>query len=52
MDTVQQYLLDSYRAAQRGEAPPPLPGSRDRDVLRGIRRRIRAWAAVYRPPLP
>ncbi|MGW2922883.1 hypothetical protein ACWDBF_34130 [Streptomyces angustmyceticus] len=26
MNAAQQYLLDSYRAAQRGEAAPPAPG--------------------------
>ncbi|MCX5411774.1 hypothetical protein [Streptomyces sp. NBC_00059] len=51
MDIVQQQMLDSYRAAQHGEVPPPLPGRHDRDVLRGIRRRIRAWASAHRPPL-
>ncbi|MFF5723049.1 hypothetical protein [[Kitasatospora] papulosa] len=51
MDIVQQYMLDSYRAARHGEAPPPSPGSRDREVLRGIRGRIRARAAAHRPPL-
>ncbi|MEV0021614.1 hypothetical protein AB0H45_05190 [Streptomyces atroolivaceus] len=52
MDIVQQYMLDSCRAAQHGEAPPPPPGAHDRDVLRTLRRRIRAWTAVHRPPLP
>ncbi|MFJ9061937.1 hypothetical protein [Streptomyces sp. NPDC102409] len=51
MDTVQQHMLDSYRAAQHSEVPPPLPGTHDREVLRGIRRRVRAWTAAHRPPL-
>ncbi|MFF3832080.1 hypothetical protein ACFYXX_15085 [Streptomyces sp. NPDC002458] len=50
MDIVQQHMLDSYRAARHGEAPPALPGTHDRAVLRGLRRRIRAWAAAHRPP--
>lgn len=50
MDIVQQHMLDSFRAAQHGEVPPPLPGSHDQEVLRTIRRRIRAWAAAHRPP--
>ncbi|MFC9942890.1 hypothetical protein [Streptomyces pratensis] len=50
MDTVQQHMLDSYRATQHGEVPPPLPGPHDWDVLRGIRRRIQAWTAAHRPP--
>ncbi|MGW0790370.1 hypothetical protein ACWD04_19480 [Streptomyces sp. NPDC002911] len=50
MDIVQQHMLDSRRAAQHGEFPPPLPGSHDREVLRTIRRCIRAWAAAHRPP--
>ncbi|MDQ0795693.1 hypothetical protein [Streptomyces sp. B1I3] len=41
MDIVQQHMLDSYRAAQHGEVPPPPPGRHDRDVLRELRRRFR-----------
>ncbi|HWU05085.1 MAG TPA: hypothetical protein VN520_01530 [Streptomyces sp.] len=52
MDIVQQHMLDSCRAAQHGEAQPPLPGTHDRDVLRIIRRRIRAWTSARLPPLP
>ncbi|MEU5164708.1 MULTISPECIES: hypothetical protein [Streptomyces] len=52
MDIVQQHMLDSCRAAQHGEGAPPLPGSHDREILRMIRRRIRAWTAAHRPPLP
>ncbi|MFF9688887.1 hypothetical protein [Streptomyces sp. NPDC014623] len=51
MDIIQQHMLDSCRAAQHGEVPPPLPGTRDRDVLRAVRRRIRAWTSVHLPPL-
>ncbi|WP_326698207.1 hypothetical protein OG909_13155 [Streptomyces sp. NBC_01754] len=41
MDVVQQQILDSYRAAQHGEAPPPLPGRHDRAVLRELRGHLR-----------
>lgn len=51
MDIVQQQMLDSYRAARQGVAPPPLPGTHDREVLRSIRERIRVWTAAHRPPL-
>ncbi|MFE7399371.1 hypothetical protein [Streptomyces sp. NPDC057557] len=37
MDAIQQHMIDSYRAAQRGEAPPPPPGRHDGAVLRAIR---------------
>uniref|UniRef100_A0AAU3GUZ8 Uncharacterized protein n=1 Tax=Streptomyces sp. NBC_01401 TaxID=2903854 RepID=A0AAU3GUZ8_9ACTN len=50
MDIVQQHMLDSYRAAQHGEAPPPPPGRDDRAVLRAVRRHILAWVAGHRPP--
>ncbi|MEU2491830.1 hypothetical protein [Streptomyces sp. NPDC007883] len=29
MDTIQQHMLDSARAARHGGAPPPLPGRCD-----------------------
>ncbi|WP_329209785.1 hypothetical protein OG257_21470 [Streptomyces sp. NBC_00683] len=45
MDIVQQHMLDSYRSAQHGEPPPPLPGRHDREVLRELRRRFHAWTA-------
>ncbi|MFJ9210909.1 hypothetical protein [Streptomyces sp. NPDC102264] len=43
MDALQQHLLDSYRAARRGEQAPPPPGRYDRETLRTIReyRRLR-----------
>ncbi|MFD4032857.1 hypothetical protein ACFWVP_20700 [Streptomyces sp. NPDC058637] len=51
MDIVQQQMLDSYRAAQHGEPPPPLPGRHDREVLRDLRRHLlgRPAAAPRRP---
>ncbi|MFJ8617370.1 hypothetical protein ACIRD4_16070 [Streptomyces clavifer] len=50
MDIVQQQMLDSWRAAQHGEPPPPLPGRHDREVLREVRRRLAARAAAQRRP--
>ncbi|MEU3714088.1 hypothetical protein [Streptomyces catenulae] len=34
MNASQQHLLDAYRAAQRGEAPPVQPGA---DTVRAVR---------------
>ncbi|MEV7286810.1 hypothetical protein AB0O01_19945 [Streptomyces sp. NPDC093252] len=47
MSSTQQYLLDTYRAAQHGEPVPPAPGTHDARVVREIRtyRRFRAVLA-------
>ncbi|GGX50882.1 hypothetical protein ACF063_40755 [Streptomyces chartreusis] len=47
MSITQHYLLDTYRARQQGEAPPPAPGTHDWQVMREIRdhRRFRAVVA-------
>ncbi|MFD8736382.1 hypothetical protein ACFV06_15925 [Streptomyces sp. NPDC059618] len=47
MSITQQYLLDSYRASQHGEAAPPAPGSHDWETARELRdhRRFRAVLA-------
>ncbi|CAM5713116.1 hypothetical protein SBADM41S_01780 [Streptomyces badius] len=37
MDAIQQHMLDTYRAAAVGPAPPP-PGRHDRSVLRDLYR--------------
>ncbi|MFF5448841.1 hypothetical protein [Streptomyces sp. NPDC012888] len=37
MTAIEQYLVDSYRAAQRGDAMPPPPGRDDLAVLRAAR---------------
>lgn len=37
MDAIQQHMIDSYRAAQHGELPPPLPGRHDLTALRSLR---------------
>ncbi|WP_198944152.1 hypothetical protein [Streptomyces sp. CB03234] len=41
MDAMQQHMLDAYRAAQRGEAPPPPPGRDDLAALRVARDHLR-----------
>ncbi|MFK0159197.1 hypothetical protein ACIQVK_44890 [Streptomyces sp. NPDC090493] len=51
MSIVQQYLLDTYRARQHGEAAPPAPGAHVVRVVRVVReareyRRFRAVVAV------
>lgn len=34
---MQQHMIDAYRAAQRGESAPPLPGAGDVRTLRAAR---------------
>lgn len=51
MDAVQQQMFDSYRAAVRGERPPPSPGGHDWDVLREARDRRRFAAVVAGRPV-
>ncbi|MES9591333.1 hypothetical protein ABWK57_21075, partial [Streptomyces sp. NPDC094045] len=50
MDAFQQHMIDSYRSAQRGELPPPLPGRHDWDVVREVRDRRRFDAVIAGPP--
>jgi hypothetical protein len=47
MSITQQYLLDTYRARQRGESAPPAPGAHDWQVVRelGDHRQFRAVLA-------
>ncbi|WLW53174.1 hypothetical protein [Streptomyces sp. YU58] len=47
MSITQQYLLDTYRARQRGELDPPAPGAHDWQVVRELRdhRQLRAVVA-------
>ncbi|MFG2439192.1 hypothetical protein [Streptomyces sp. NPDC048508] len=47
MSITQQYLLDTYRAAQHGEPAPPAPGAHDAETVREVReyRRFRAVVA-------
>ncbi|MEU9210084.1 hypothetical protein AB0D27_19545 [Streptomyces sp. NPDC048415] len=37
MSITQQYLLDTYRAQQHGEAAPPAPGTHDWRLAREMR---------------
>ncbi|MFI9586507.1 hypothetical protein ACIHCQ_32825 [Streptomyces sp. NPDC052236] len=36
MNAMHQYLLDSYRASQRGDRRPPQPGRHDWQVVREL----------------
>ncbi|MFI8995901.1 hypothetical protein [Streptomyces sp. NPDC053542] len=49
MNAMQQHMIDVYRAAQRGEAGPPLPGTGDVQALRAVRD-WRRFQAVVAPP--
>ncbi|MEU3398962.1 hypothetical protein [Streptomyces filamentosus] len=52
MDALQQHLLDSHRAARRGESAPPAPGTHDAAVLRDLYDRYRAARALTGPAAP
>ncbi|MGY3337067.1 hypothetical protein ACVW0K_003166 [Streptomyces filamentosus] len=52
MDALQQHLLDSHRAARRGEPAPPAPGPHDAAVLRDLYDRYRAARALPGPAAP
>ncbi|GAA1375240.1 hypothetical protein [Streptomyces beijiangensis] len=52
MNAIQQHMLDAYRASQRGEQAPPLPGRHDWQVVREFgdhRDLTAALAAGHRP---
>ncbi|WP_346099901.1 hypothetical protein [Streptomyces olivaceiscleroticus] len=49
MNAMQQHMIDAYRAAQRGEAAPPLPGTGDVRALRAVRDLRRFQAVVTAP---
>ncbi|MFK0293101.1 hypothetical protein ACIQU6_21845 [Streptomyces sp. NPDC090442] len=49
MDAMQQHLLDSYRAAQRGEVAPPAPDAAAVRTAREIRLWRRFQAVVTEP---
>ncbi|MFE1173450.1 hypothetical protein [Streptomyces sp. NPDC058773] len=49
MNAGQQHLLDLYRAARRGEAAPPAPGTHTVATAREIRRWFRFRAVVRAP---
>lgn len=50
MSVTQQYLLDTYRAAQHGEAVPPAPGAHDWQAVREVRDYGRFDAVVRERP--
>nr|WP_223245555.1 hypothetical protein [Streptomyces sp. CBMA156] len=47
---MHQHLFDSYRAAQRDEPAPPLPGTHDVAVLRAARDHRRFEAVLAGRP--
>ncbi|MEU8787160.1 hypothetical protein [Streptomyces sp. NPDC048637] len=49
MNAGQQHLLDTYRAAQRGEAAPPAPGTHTARTTREIQQWYRFRAIVTAP---
>ncbi|MCK7627971.1 hypothetical protein MUU72_33620, partial [Streptomyces sp. RS10V-4] len=49
MDITQQHLLDTYRAARRGEAAPPAPADATVRAVREIRQWRRFRAVVTGP---
>ncbi|MEU4796463.1 hypothetical protein [Streptomyces sp. NPDC023327] len=51
MSVTQQYLLDTYRAAQHGERTPPAPGLRDWQAVREVRDYGRFRAVVEERPV-
>lgn len=50
MSITQQYLLDTYRAAQHGEPAPPAPGTHDVETVRELRDQRRFCAVVAGHP--
>ncbi|MEU2564133.1 hypothetical protein ABZ626_33115 [Streptomyces longispororuber] len=50
MSATQQFLLDSYRAAQHGQAAPPAPGVHDWQVVREVRDYGRFQAVIRERP--
>ncbi|QHC26152.1 hypothetical protein [Streptomyces sp. GS7] len=49
MNATQQHLLDTYRAAQQGQAAPPAPGAATVRVVREIQQWRRFQAIVTDP---
>ncbi|WP_406137561.1 hypothetical protein [Streptomyces sp. NBC_01089] len=41
MNANQQHMFDAYRAVQRGEAAPPLPGRHDWEAIGELRDHLR-----------
>ncbi|MGA4840403.1 hypothetical protein [Streptomyces sp. G45] len=50
MSVTQQYLLDTYRAAQHGDPTPPAPGADDWQAVREVRDYGRFAAVVRERP--
>ncbi|QES43052.1 MULTISPECIES: hypothetical protein [Streptomyces] len=50
MSVTQQFLLDSYRAAQHGGPTPPAPGQHDWQAVREVRDYGRFRAVVAERP--
>lgn len=50
MSVTQQYLLDTYRAAQHGAPTPPAPGRDDWQAVREVRDYGRFRAVVEERP--
>ncbi|MET7291378.1 hypothetical protein ABZS79_04330 [Streptomyces griseoloalbus] len=50
MSLTQQYLLDTHRARQHGEPPPPAPGLNDWQVVRELRDHGRLRAVLAGRP--
>lgn len=46
MSAIEQYLIDTYRAAQHGTPPPPPPGRDDVSVLRAVRTHVQFTAVL------
>ncbi|WP_326694294.1 hypothetical protein [Streptomyces sp. NBC_01766] len=42
MNANQQHMFDAYRAAQRGELAPPLPGKHDWEAIGEMARMARS----------
>ncbi|MFD8518812.1 hypothetical protein ACFV2D_02185 [Streptomyces capillispiralis] len=52
MSLTQQYVLDTHRARQHGEPPPPAPGLNDWQVVRELRDLRRSRAVPDHRPAP
>ncbi|MDI3406806.1 hypothetical protein [Streptomyces cavernicola] len=50
MTVTQQFLLDSYRAAQHGAPQPPAPGRHDWRTVRELRDHRSFEAVVHERP--
>ncbi|MFD3557736.1 hypothetical protein [Streptomyces goshikiensis] len=46
MTAIEQYLIDTYRAAQHASPMPPLPGANDMAALRAARAHARFQAVL------